>query len=101
DGIRDFHVTGVQTCALPIFQRMLEANVALQRPLWLKLSWMWIAFFAIVGAVNLYITYNFSTDVWAAFKLYGLIGLTLLFVLLQGAWLASKMPADSSKQGST
>jgi len=39
--------------------------------------------------------------VWAAFKLYGLIGLTLLFVLLQGAWLASKMPADSSKQGST
>lgn len=85
----------------PVVQRMLEANVALERPLWLKLSWMWIAFFSVVGAINLYITYNFSTDVWAAFKLYGLIGLTLLFVVLQGAWLASKMPPDSSKQGST
>src|SRR5207302_5992011 len=24
DGIRDFHVTGVQTCALPIFERVLD-----------------------------------------------------------------------------
>ncbi len=85
----------------PFVQRMLEANVELARPLWLRLSWMWIAFFSIVGAVNLYITYNYSTDVWAAFKLYGLIGLTVLFVLIQGAWLASKMPAESSEQGST
>ncbi len=80
----------------PIIERMLSGNVALERPLWLKLSWMWIAFFTIIGAVNLYITYNFSTDVWAAFKLYGMIGLTLLFAVLQGAWIASKIPADSS-----
>ncbi len=61
---------------------------------------MWIAFFTVVGAVNLYITYNFSTDVWAAFKLYGMIGLTLVFALVQGAWIASKVPAnptDSTK----
>src|SRR5207302_8050582 len=33
DGIRDFHVTGVQTCALPISRRrrqMLQYNIAVQ-----------------------------------------------------------------------
>lgn len=79
----------------PFVQRMLAHNIELSRPLWLKLSWMWIAFFTTLGAVNLYITYHFSTDVWAAFKLYGMIGLTLLFVFLQAYWLSSKMPADS------
>ena len=34
-----------------------------------------------------------DTDVWAAFKLYGVLGLTLVFALLQGLWLASKAPA--------
>ena len=81
----------------PFIQRMLSGNVDLARPLWLKLSWMWISFFAFLGAVNLYITYNYSTDVWAAFKLYGMIGLTLVFALLQGFWLASKMPAESTE----
>lgn len=80
----------------PFIQRMLSGNIELERPLWLKLSWMWITFFTALGAINLYITYNFSTDVWAAFKLYGMIGLTLAFALLQGLWLASKMPAESS-----
>src|SRR5690606_41137402 len=27
DGIRDFHVTGVQTCALPIYFRLVHAAV--------------------------------------------------------------------------
>jgi intracellular septation protein len=80
----------------PFIQRMLSGNIELERSLWLKLSWMWISFFTALGAINLYITYNFSTDVWAAFKLYGMIGLTLAFALLQGFWLASKMPAESS-----
>lgn len=82
------HFVGEQ----PVIQRMLGANFALERALWLKLSWMWIAFFALVGAINLYIARTFDTDVWASFKLYGVLGLTLAFALLQGVWLASKAP---------
>ena len=80
----------------PIIQRMLGANFTLDRSHWLKLSWMWIAFFLLVGAVNLYIARTFDTDVWAAFKLYGVLGLTLAFALLQGLWLASKAPPEST-----
>lgn len=79
----------------PVIQRMLGANFTLARPLWIRLSWMWIVFFAFVGAVNLYIARTFDTDVWANFKLYGVIGLTLAFALIQGFWLASKAPAET------
>lgn len=81
----------------PVIQRMLSGNVELDRTHWLKLSWMWIGFFVFLGTINLYIAYTYSTDVWAAFKLYGMLGLTLAFALLQGVWLASKVPADSAR----
>ncbi len=81
----------------PVIQRMLSGNIELDRSHWLKLSWMWIGFFMVLGAVNLYIAYQFSTDAWANFKLYGMLGLTIVFALLQGMWLAGKMPHDPSR----
>ncbi|MGH8176455.1 MAG: septation protein A [Steroidobacter sp.] len=81
----------------PVIQRMLSGNFTLERPSWLKLSWMWIVFFTFVGALNLFIARNFDTDMWVTFKLYGVLGLTLAFALLQGMWLASKAPADSAE----
>lgn len=78
----------------PMVQRMMEGNVTLERPLWLRLNFMWAAFFFVLGAINLYVMFNFSTDIWAKFKVFGGIGLTLVFALLQGLWLASKMPPE-------
>jgi intracellular septation protein len=57
---------------------------------------MWAGFFLALGAINLYVMFNFSTDIWAKFKVFGVIGLTLLFALAQGAWLASKMPPENA-----
>lgn len=83
----------------PIVQRMMDANITLERPLWLRLNSMWVVFFFILGAINLFVMFNFSTDAWAKFKVFGVIGLTLVFALLQGMWLASKMPEDAQKAG--
>ncbi|MBB6091923.1 intracellular septation protein [Povalibacter uvarum] len=80
----------------PMIQRMLEGNVTLDRPLWIRLNMMWAAFFLALGFINLYVMFNFSTDVWAKFKVFGVIGLTLVFALLQGFWLASKMPPEDA-----
>jgi intracellular septation protein len=88
------HFVGEQ----PVIQRMLGANFTLERPLWLKLSWMWIGFFTFLGALNLYVARSFDTDVWASFKFYGMLGLTLAFALVQGMWLASKAPAESTER---
>jgi intracellular septation protein len=41
-----------------------------------------------MGAANLYVAFSFSTDAWVNFKLFGGMGLMLLFVLAQGLFLA-------------
>jgi intracellular septation protein len=79
-----------------LIERMLGENVQLERPLWRKLNVAWATFFLIVGTLNLYVAYRFSEDVWVNFKLFGVLGLTLVFALAQGVWLASKMPAEGS-----
>jgi intracellular septation protein len=85
----------------PMVARMLGDSVTLERGLWLRLSWMWIGFFLFLAALNLYVAYHFTTDVWVTFKLYGMLGLTVAFALLQAMWLASKMPADSADSSGT
>jgi intracellular septation protein len=82
-----------------LIERMLGENVKLEAPLWRKLNLAWAGFFLAVGAINLWVAYAFDTDVWVNFKLFGVLGLTLVFALLQGLWLASKMPAEDSNSG--
>lgn len=76
----------------PLVQRLMGTNIVLDRPQWLKLNRLWAAFFFALGAINLYVMYTFSTDVWAKFKVFGVLGLTLLFVLAQALWLLPKQP---------
>jgi intracellular septation protein len=59
---------------------------------------MWSVFFAAVGALNLYIAYSFSDRVWAFFKFFGSMGLMVVFMIVQGVWLAKYIeePASSS-----
>jgi intracellular septation protein len=67
---------------------MLSDQVQLPAPVWSRLNWSWIAFFAFMGAINLYVAYNYSTDNWVNFKLFGGMGLMLLFVLAQAMVLS-------------
>jgi intracellular septation protein len=71
----------------PMVQRMLGENLKLAELDWRRLSLMWIGFFLFAAVANLYVAYNFAEATWVNFKLFGLIGLTLLFMLLQGVWL--------------
>ncbi len=71
-----------------LMRLMLGAQVQLPDPVWAKLNWSWTGFFAFMGAANLYVAYNFSTDLWVNFKLFGGMGLMLLFVLGQALFLA-------------
>jgi intracellular septation protein len=45
-------------------------------------------FFIISGVTNIYVAYNFSQDAWVNFKLFGLMGMTFVFMILQGIYLA-------------
>ena len=85
---------------------LLGEQMELPDRVWHRLNFAWVAFFALMGLLNLWVAYHFSTDAWVNFKLFGGIGLMLLFTLAQGVYLsrhlkdeeasASKAPADSA-----
>jgi intracellular septation protein len=74
-----------------LIRATLGEQVRLPDPVWARLNWSWAGFFAFMGAANLYVAFNFSTETWVSFKLFGGMGLMLLFVLLQAAFLARHM----------
>ena len=55
---------------------------------WQKLNWSWVGFFAVMGVLNLYVAFNYTTDTWVSFKLFGGTGLMLVFVILQALFMA-------------
>ena len=67
---------------------MLGEQLSLPEAIWGKINWAWIGFFVTMGILNLLIAFNFPTDVWVNFKLYGGMGLMLVFVLAQGMLLS-------------
>jgi intracellular septation protein len=66
----------------------LMKGVNLPPAIWTRLTWAWVAFFAFMGAANWYVAFHFSTDTWVMYKVWGGIGLFVLFAILQGIWLA-------------
>jgi intracellular septation protein len=71
-----------------LIRAMMQAQMSLPDAVWDRLLASWVAFFAGMGALNLVVAYHFSTDAWVNFKLFGGIGLLLVFVLLQALVLA-------------
>lgn len=74
-----------------IAERMLGSAAELTRAQWIRLNLLWVGFFIVVGAVNLYVAYNFSEEFWVKFKLFGMLGLTVVFVIIQSIWLTLAM----------
>jgi len=87
---------GVLTTAFLVFRKnlirtMMEQQVQLPEPVWAKLLWSWVIFFAVMGVLNLYVAFNYSTDTWVNFKLFGGMGLMLVFVFVQALMLSKHM----------
>ncbi|HWI98913.1 MAG TPA: septation protein A [Burkholderiales bacterium] len=71
-----------------LIRALLGEQITLPEPVWRRLNWSWVGFFAFMGALNLYVAYNYSEKIWASFKFFGGTGLMLIFVVAQSAFLA-------------
>src|SRR5258706_9872998 len=74
-----------------LIRSVLSQEMQLPDAVWARLNLSWIAFFAFMGAANLYVAFNYPTDLWVNFKLFGGMGLMLLFVVAQALVLARYM----------
>lgn len=84
----------------PLIQKMMEANINLTTKIWYRLNLAWTLFFIVMGALNLYVAYHYDTDVWVNFKLFGGVGFTLLFVLIQAFYLTKHTDEKALKNNS-
>lgn len=80
----------------PLIQRMLEGLLEGQAhsvppTVWKRLNIAWSLFFLLLGTINIYIAYNFSTEFWVNFKVYGIMSCLLIFSVLQSLCLARYM----------
>ncbi|QCG47017.1 septation protein A [Aeromonas schubertii] len=80
-----------------LLKQMLGKELSAPDPVWDRLNLGWVTFFALCGLLNLYIAFNLPQEVWVNFKVFGLLGLTLISTLLSGLYLYRHLPAEQKK----
>jgi intracellular septation protein len=66
---------------------IMGAQLSLPPRIWQRLTWAWAGFFAAMGALNLFVAYRFPLETWVDFKVFGTLGLTIVFVIVQAVWI--------------
>jgi intracellular septation protein len=70
-----------------LIKRVMGHALTLPEPVWTRLNIAWIVFFIICGAANLFVAFTFERF-WVDFKVFGSLGMTLLFLVGQGIYLS-------------
>lgn len=94
------HFIGSKT----VMERMLGAQLALPAAIWTRMNLSWVLFFAALGALNIYVAFYYGPhlsaperqEAWVNFKVFGMLGLTLAFTLVQGLMLAKHLNKDNA-----
>lgn len=80
-----------------VIKSLMGKQLELPDAAWSRLNASWGGFFAFMGVANLVVAFNFSTDTWVNFKLFGSLGLMLLFVIGQSMMLAKYMDKEEKQ----
>lgn len=79
-------------------ERVMGQAVELPPVMWRQLNLMWVANFTFLGAANLYVVYNFDEATWVNFKLFGMLGLTLVMVVIQVLWIGARTAGPQQEE---
>lgn len=82
-----------------LLRALIGDQLQLPAGIWQRLNFAWVAFFAFMGLANIYVAYSFSTDTWVNFKLFGGIGLMLLFTVAQGLYISRHVEPEQADAG--
>ena len=81
-----------------LMRAMMGAQMSLPDPVWKKVNWSWAIFFALMGVLNLYVAFNYSTDAWVNFKLFGGMGLLIAFAIAQALALSRYLETEPDEK---
>ena len=83
----------------PLAERLMRGaleGVVMSVKDWRRLNLVWVVFYLLMGALNLLVARNASERMWVNFKVFGITGLTLIFVMAQAAWISRHSPSKAS-----
>jgi len=85
-----------------LLERMMSEHMQLPSAVWSRLNVAWIVFFILSGVANLYVAFNFDEATWVNFKLFGLLGLTIVFIIGQSFYLSKHIiePVEPTEEKS-
>ena len=81
-----------------LIKSMLEEKMTMPDLAWNRMNLSWVGFFTVMGFANLFVAYSFPTEIWVNFKLFGGMGFTFVFVLLQGFMLSKYIEETPSEE---
>ena len=81
----------------PLIKQMLGKEMQLPDAIWRRVNLAWAGFFAVAAATNTYIAFHLPQAVWVNFKVFGLLGMTLLFTVATVFYLYRHLPAEQEK----
>ena len=86
-----------------LLQKLMGKEIELPDHIWNEMMWVWAVFFGLLGASNLWVAFNYSTDTWVTYKVFGVMGLMGLFFIAQAVYMQgiiSDMEKHKQKQES-
>jgi intracellular septation protein len=87
---------GERTLTERLLGSALGEPVNVEQRVWRRLNAASVAFYALLGALNLLVAFNASERAWVNFKLFGLTIATVAFAALQLSWLARHLPREAT-----
>jgi len=82
----------------PILKQMLGKEITLPEKVWSTLNIAWAVFFLALGLINIYVAFRLEQEVWVNFKVFGLLGATLVFTLLSGFYIYKYLPNEDKNK---
>jgi intracellular septation protein len=81
-----------------LLKTLMGSQLELPEAAWRVTNWSWIVFFGAMGVVNLWVAFHYDTDTWVNFKLFGGLGLMVVFVIGQALYLGRYMKAEEARE---
>ncbi|MGY4829464.1 septation protein A [Sphaerotilaceae bacterium SBD11-9] len=83
-----------------LLKSMIGGELKLPDAVWQRLNFAWVAFFGMMGLLNVYVAYSYSTSTWATFKVFGVYGLMIVFTVAQVLYLSKHMKDEHAEPAS-
>jgi len=79
-----------------LIERLMGSQIQLPRAIWQRICWVWVAYFSMVGALNLFVAYQFSEATWVSYKMWSFITLTFFIMVITALIMSPSLKADDT-----